>query len=215
MDEEPKKYETKTEPLDKKSTKPNRSSKWVLLLPPMVLLLVAASAAGAYFWQQAVIDSNNKEMSSLRDQVSNLSARLAKQEAPVSDNKAVAVTPDEQTRENTEAAIRSGNYAALLGVFADKVNYVIAASGAAGVHTPAQAVEDLKYLDSAVAPWDFNLPASELESYSASVYYGKYFPATSLVVGKSSDNKVVSLIFNDDGKITTLFMSIDASLLRE
>lgn len=211
--EEPKIDETST----KKPVKPKRNSKWLLMLPPAVLLLVAAAAAGAYFWQQAIIDSNNKEMSSLRDQVENLKAQLAKQEKPASTSepKTAVSVPNSQARDNTEAAIESGNYAALLNVFADRVDYLIAASEAAGEHTAAQAVEDLKYLDSASSPWDFNLPTSELESYAASPYYGKYFPATGAVVGKSADNKVVSLIFNSDGKIVTLFMSADATLLNE
>ncbi|HRN90769.1 MAG TPA: hypothetical protein PK265_03385 [Candidatus Saccharibacteria bacterium] len=213
MDQEPKLDETSA----KKPVKPKRNSKWLLMLPPAVLLLVAAAAAGAYFWQQAIIDSNNKELSSLHEQVEALKTRIAKQEKQASTNETKIPTsvPNSQTRENTEAAIESGNYSALLNVFNNKVDYVIAASEAAGEHTAAQAVEDLKYLDSASAPWDFNLPTSELESYAASKYYGKYFPTTGAVVGKSADNKVVSLIFNSDGKIVTLFMSADATLLNE
>lgn len=215
MDEESKQDEAQTKTLDRKSINPKRNKRWLLLLPPFILLLVAAAAAGAYFWQQTIIDANNKEMSSLRAQVESLNARLAKKEVPVGESQPTVTAPNKQTRENTEAAIESGNYAALLNVFADKVDYLIAASEAAGEHTAAQAVEDLKYLDSASSPWDFNLPTSELESYAASKYYGKYFPTTGAVVGKSADNKVVSLIFNSDGKIVTLFMSADATLLNE
>lgn len=214
MDEDSTTSETSTKLPPQKPTKKDANI-WKSLLPALiVLLLMAASAGGAYFWQQAVINSNNIEANSLRDQVEVLKARLAKQEK-TSGTQTPVLVPNEQTSDNVKASIESGNYAALLTVFADKVNYAIAASDGIGVHTAAQAVEDLKYLDSATGPWDFNLPKSELDAYASSTYYAKYFPASNVIVGKSADSKVVSLLFNQDGKITTLFMSADASLLKD
>lgn len=184
----------------------------------MVLVLMAASAAGAFFWQQAVMKSSNVEKDALQQRVKTLEAQIAEMDktmAAMGDDMDMTLVPDKATSDNVKASIETGNTAALLDVFASQVNYAIAATEAQGVHTAEQAVKDLDYLDSATGPWNFDLPQSELDDYADSIYYGKYFPAKNGMVGKSADGKLVSFIFNSDNKITTLFMSIDADIVKE
>lgn len=207
-----------------KQEKPKKAKKDVnrLLLPALiVLLLMGSSAAGAYFWQQAVINSNKVDRDALQQRVKTLESQIKtmNKSTQVDENGSdkggsQAIIPTQSTIDNVQNAIKSGNTSALLDLFAPNVDYILAASGSGGIHTPAQAVEDLNYLSNAKSPWNFELPKTELDTYTASQSYGKYFPASQVVVGKSADNMLVSFTFNNDGKISALFISADASIVR-
>ncbi|MEK7059241.1 MAG: hypothetical protein AAB971_00580 [Patescibacteria group bacterium] len=121
------------------------------------------------------------------------------------------VTISAALKENTAAAIESGNTAALEGYMADSVTVVIAASEKGGAESAAEAVQDLAYLSSGTSPWDFNLAATTLTSYKNG-FYGKYF-GDSTIVGQSANKYVVSFGVNSSGKIDTVFMAASSDLL--
>lgn len=104
------------------------------------------------------------------------------------------------------------NTAALEGYMTDPVTVVLAASEKGGPVTPAQAVQDLNYLSGATDPWDFNLSAVTLASYKNG-FYGQYF-GDMTVVGKSANDYVVSFMIDTNNKITTIFMTGSADLLK-
>lgn len=174
-----------------------------------VMLLVA----GPYWWRdtQAKQDrrENAEQIAELQAKVTELEAKAAEQTEDEAEEEPKASASD--VKENIAAAISSGNTAALQGYMAQKVRVIIAASEGVGDRTPAQAISDLKYLDSATDPWNFNLNDTTLAQYGAGGY-GQYFPAGA-VVGRSADDKVVSFTFDAGGKISGIFMAADAELL--
>lgn len=85
------------------------------------------------------------------------------------------------------------------------IKVIIAAAEGIGDRTPTQAISDLKYVENATDPWDFDLPVATLTAY-ATGDYTQYFPDGALV-GKSADNRVISFTFNSSGKISGIFMS--------
>lgn len=178
----------------------------------LVLVLIAAAGAGGWWYrdQQAneTISAKNQEIAAANQKAEDLAKKL--DEAKTSE-KTTTSLPSEEVRNNIQAAVRSKNYAAMSEYMADKVSVIIAASEGLGSRTPSQAVEDMKYLDSATDPWDFDLSAETLDGYMSGGY-GMYMPEGSLV-GKSADGKVVSISFNGEGKIVGVFMSASADLL--
>ena len=60
---------------------------------------------------------------------------------------------------------------------ASTIKVIIAASEGIGDRTPVQAINDLKYLDSATDPWDFALNATTLSKYQSGDYKD-YFKST-------------------------------------
>ena len=116
-------------------------------------------------------------------------------------------------KENTAAAISSGNTAALEGYMASSVNVVIAGSEKSGAETAAQAVSDLSYLNAGTAPWNFSVPAATLTTWQNGSYK-QYFGANTTIVGESANSYVVSFGVNTSGKIDTVFMSASADQLQ-
>lgn len=114
-------------------------------------------------------------------------------------------------KENVAAAIESQNTAALEGYLADSVTVVIAASEKGGSVDKTQAISDLNYLKNATSPWDFNLTEATLNAYKNG-FYKDYF-GDMTIVGKSSDNYVVSFHVDSNGKLDQIFMSVNADLL--
>lgn len=205
--------ETKTPKIKNKDHK-----KWLkkLLMLLALLVILAGAAYGGYWWRDrdAKQDSRskNEEITSLKSQLdeSKKAAESSASEEESSDETTTTL-PTAAQLDNIQAAITSGNTAALEGYMASSVNVIIAASEGLGTRTPAQAVGDLDYLVSASVSWDFSLSSATLASYAGGSY-SSYFPSGALV-GKSSENKVVSFVFNSSAKISTIFMSASDDLL--
>lgn len=191
-------------------------------IKPMYFRLLALTVAGAavlgvYAWQ-------NNELANIRadyeSQISNLEYQLAKLQkaAKTATNKKSAEKTAEiteipaATKENVEAGISSGNTAAIEPYMNNSVKVILAASEGIGDRTPAQAVGDLAYLNNAVAPWDFDLPAATITDWQSGDY-ASYFPDSLRIIGRSADGYVVVFKFNSSGKITDIFMSVNDDLL--
>jgi len=176
----------------------------------LILLLVAAAGSATYIYRDRQAKKQAADMqatiSQLQSQVSSLQAELAASKAT-----STTTTPSAATLENIQAAITSGNTAALEGYMAPSVTVIIAASEGMGNRTPLQAISDLAYIKN-LKNWDFNLPATTLKQYQAGAYK-TYFKANSLI-GRSSDGHVVAVNFNDQGKINGIFMAVNADLLK-
>ena len=186
---------------------------------------IALLGGGAFWWRndQALKQSHedSAKISQLQSQVDTLGKAVSKAaetakakdsatSAP-SETVAPATVPTAAVRENVIASITSGNTAALEGYMAASVHVVIAASSGVFDHAPAAAVADLKYIEGATAPWNFDLSPATLMSYGSGSYKD-YFKSNS-IVGKSANGKVVVFNFNDAGKINGIFMSASADLL--
>lgn len=183
----------------------------------LVIGLLALAGATSFLGYQ--YNNANNDNKKLQTQINELNFSLidAKKQA----NASVKVTPSPtptkaiaiptSLKENIAAAINTMNTAALEGYMAPSVNVVLAASEAAGPRTPAEAVSDLAYLNSATAPWDFALPVATLNAYAAGDY-ANYF-GENTVVGKSANKYVVSFRINSSSKIDQIFMSVSSDLL--
>lgn len=189
---------------------------------PVYLRLLALTAAGAailavYLWQVNVLadvrQDYENQISELESTISKLQ-KDAKKDAKndTADTEKTATVPSDSVKENVQAAVSSQNYAALESTMASTVKVIIAASEGVGDRSPAQAVKDLEYLNSATLPWDFDLPAATVSDWQSGDY-ATYFPESSRIIGRAAGGQVVSFTFNSSGKITTIFMSTSDDLL--
>jgi len=168
------------------------------LVPVLIATVVLLAVSTLYFgWQYKQLkDEKNQAQSqidALNKQVSSFLKGLVDKTSPTPTPTPTTTTVIAKSmKDNVSAAISSKNTAALEGYMAPSVNVILAASEGIGPQTPAQAINDLAYLNSATSPWDFNLPASTIAKYSSGQYYGKYF-GSNTIVGESA-NKYLSLI---------------------
>lgn len=213
-----------SEPAQPTLPKSKRGFSKKLLLVLLVLALTGGAAAAGYWYRDNQIKAADRQtqstltaleaaVGSLKKQVKNLSG--ATDDIGTSAGSGTACTvvrPGDAAVENIEASITSGNTAALEGYMASTVNVVYAASDGLGERTPAQAVSDItSFIGNSLVSWAFTIPASTLSSYGQGSY-GKYFPGTA-VVGKSSEEKVLSFNFDCNGKVSTVFLAAQESLL--
>lgn len=126
----------------------------------------------------------------------------------------VVNNPNETVISNIKASINTANTQPLEGYMATSVNVILAATEAYGVQTQSQAASHIATFigDPTKITWDFNLGASVISSYGQGSY-GQYFPIGA-TIGKSSDNKVISISYDANGKIYTVFMAANENLLQ-
>jgi hypothetical protein len=180
----------------------------------LVLLLLIAAAAGGYMLRDK---SAKSDAQAKQDQITALQQQQAKLNNDLAAAKAAntpattAKAPSAATLDNIKAAVISKNYAALEGYMASKVKVVVAASEGQADKTPTEAITSLKYLDSGTSPWDFALASATLSKWQAGTYK-QYFPTTALV-GKSANNYVTSFQFDENAKISGVFMAASSDML--
>jgi hypothetical protein len=209
--------QTPTEPqgpiIQTNNTKPRRGGRTKMFLL-LVLLLLVAAAAGGYMVRDKTAKSDAKtkqdQITALQQQQALLNSQLAAAKAANTPT-TTAKAPSAATLDNIKAAVISKNYAALEGYMAPTVKVVVAASEGLGNRTPTQAVADLKYLDSGTSPWDFALASATLSKWQAGTYK-QYFPTTALA-GKSANNYVTSFQFDENAKISGVFMAASSDML--
>lgn len=206
---------------EKTSSSPKKTKKGKLVaLIVIILLLIGGTAAGTYYYRDRQAKDAAKqsaaEVKTLKDTVASLEAQAKSESTPTTTQTTPACTPVRPSAsavENIEASITSGNTAALEGYMATSVNVLYAASDGIGTRTPTQAVSDItSFIGGSTVVWAFNIPAALLSSYGQGSY-DQYFPSTA-VVGKSSQDRVLSFNFDCNGKISTVFMAAQESTLQ-
>lgn len=180
----------------------------------LVVVLVGVVGFAGWYVYDSKNNANNayNKAASLSTAVKSSAKATPKKAAPTNSTPVKPII-SAALKENTAAAIDSKNTAALGGYMASSVNVVVAGSEKQGAESTALAVKDLDYFKDSVSPWNFSLDAPTLTSYAGG-FYGKYF-GTDTIVGKSTDNMVVSFHVNADSKIDVIFMAAAASLLTE
>jgi len=198
----------------------NRRTKLIILHIFAVLILIGGSVGITYWWRN---DVANKAELKLQTQISNLqknkinlSISTTGPDTTETDQSSGCspVSPSQNSLDSIIAVISTGNTQPLEGYMADSVNVILAATEAYGIQTKDKAVASIITFtgDSATTTWDFNLGASTISSYGSGEY-SQYFPSIALV-GKSSDDKVISFSFDCDAKISTVFMAGSEDLLQ-
>lgn len=180
-----------------------------------IILIAAGTGLGVYIWQQSAIDQVERESTeaqeALRDQIKELQDQvdeLQAEDQPEDTSSPTALTPTA-----AKVIVENARWSELGDYLAgDQVMVILAATEGLGSRSSAQLVNDLRILENATSPWNFELPTSVVSGYRSGDY-GRYIPADNVVVGRSSDGHVVVFSLNTDGKITDIFISPDENLL--
>lgn len=110
---------------------------------------------------------------------------------------------------NIEAAVTSKNYSALGSYMTENVSFVLYASECCGQITAQEAVSQLSYLDTAIAPWDFdqtNPAVVQIKTQNAQEYGDLY-------IGLSSDDMMAAFGLDEENKISIIKVSASYKLL--
>ncbi len=213
LDTTTKQTEVQQPPLPKKQR--NIFKKFVTFL--LILVLLAAAALGGYLWRdqeaRSELSTKTTQIESLQSQITDLQSKV--ETAKAADGSVCVVTrPSDNTLANIRASITSGNTAALEGYMAPSVNVIYAASDGLGQRTAANAVSDVTSFISkpAGATWSFDVATATLNSYSQGSYK-QYFPATALVA-QASDDRLLSISFDCDSKISTILLVMNEDSLQ-
>jgi hypothetical protein len=199
-----------------KKPKSTKTSMLRTLLLVLLVVSLVGSGIAATLWRDQVASDLEKQqtdnIASLAGTIRVLQSKLVADNTTANQTNDVPVAPSAAVIENIKSAIISGNTAALEGYMADSVD-VADDFSVATASTPSVATASItSEIASATAPWNFALSASILSSYGSSSF-GKYFPS-SAVVGKSSNNKVISFSFNSDAKISAVLLIADETKLQ-
>lgn len=108
-----------------------------------------------------------------------------------------------------EENIPKKNYSGLGSFMAEKVNVIIYASSCCGDYTKAQVIDQLKYLDSAKVPWDFNQDSEAAKKLVADV--PQYFKDKT--IGIASNKYTVAFGLNSKYLIDSIVLVVDYSIV--
>ena len=107
---------------------------------------------------------------------------------------------------NVSDSISSKKTSGLSGLYASNVHVVIVGNGTNRTLSASQvnALID-SALKGAKSPWNWHVPASDISAWQQGPY-GSYFDGNN-IIGESSDGTVVSIIVDDNGQITGVFIA--------
>lgn len=124
-----------------------------------------------------------------------------------------SASPLDKSKESTDAiklAITGKSYSSLDKYMASSVNVLIEATECCGIITKDKALAELKYLDGAINPWNFdpgNPIASQLKTKNPTL-----FP-NGILLGTSANRYLVTFTLNKvSGLIEKIYMAIDYKL---
>lgn len=208
--------EEEREPILKNANKPTWGHRiWVAL---QIIFWIAVFVAGMWYYQQLKINELNDQKAEVTKQLQESRAAQKKAEAELADaQKELASTSTSVTtvppllKQNVEAAVSSGNYAALDGYMADKITYALAASSGAGTLTKAQAIKQLEYLNSGTSPWNFAIATATLTKYKSGAY--STYLNDDVIFGVSGNKYFVSFHLDSNNKIDQFFIASSTDLL--
>ena len=191
----------------KKSGKGKKLLIWLL-----VIILIAGAAAAGWYYRDTQAQDDEKVQQA---EITVLKAKNASLQKELDETKAAnqaAETSSSSSQEeidNIEAAVKSGNYAALEQLMASKVIVIIVASEGIGARTPTQAVSDLEYIDNGTDPWSCGTKTEAILGGFPQENYEQWFPHEQQegLVCKSANGYVVSFIFDENGKIKNITMA--------
>jgi hypothetical protein len=173
------------------------------LVAGLSLVAVTLTACGA---DPALSEPTNRPTAS-----DTPSAPSDDEESPEPSSKPTGSSHDDGIEGDLADAISSGDTAPIEDYLTEPTRVVIAASEADMQYSAVDAVLALDYVQPGVGTWDFALPASVIDGYRASEYYGDFFP-DDVIVGRSDSGAVVAFLPNG-ALIGTIFMAIDESLI--
>lgn len=167
-----------------------------------VSLLVVVIAAGAYFLGRSQTPDTL------------LPSPLVSPSAAVgitspSSSAPVGFTNSTATTAAIKEMIPDKKYKDLAPFMADNVNVIIYASSCCGDYTKAQAIDQLKYLDAAKAPWDFDQASAIVQKLALDV--PQYFKDKT--IGVASNKYTVAFGLNSKFLIDKIVLVVDYSIV--
>lgn len=179
------------------------SSVWIILA---VLVLVISNTA-TYFITSALI---NKKLVEVQHKADDLARKLSENDPsnPSSQNSknpgSVSSNVSADTKTKVQESVNGSNYQNLASLLGESVNVIVAGSGSS-LQSAQQAIESLNYLNGSSGAWNWNLTPEQLAQYQQG-NNAQYF-GSNAVVGQSANGYVVSIVVNESGQVTTIFMS--------
>jgi hypothetical protein len=179
------------------------SSVWIILA---VLVLVISNTA-TYFITSALI---NKKLVEVQRKADDLTRKLSENDPsnPSSQNSknpgSVSSNVSADTKTKVQESVNGSNYQNLASLLGESVNVIVAGSGSS-LQSAQQAIESLNYLNGSSGAWNWNLTPEQLAQYQQG-NNAQYF-GSNAVVGQSANGYVVSIVVNESGQVTTIFMS--------
>lgn len=165
-------------------------------------ILVILVAAGGYFLGKG----NKTEVTEVVPVVSSFPSSPSTTASPV-------VSPGFVSSTSTIAAIKDAvtkkNYSDLGPYMAETVNVIIYASSCCGDYTKAQAIEQLKYLDAAKEPWDFDQNSAVVQKLATDV--PQYFKDKT--IGVASNKYTAAFGLNSKFLIDKIVLVVDYSIV--
>ncbi len=199
------KTELPTEPVFK-----NKKTSHMQVIIIHILVVIGFGVASYFIYDKfseykAAISSKDAQIVLLQKSMKNLQASQGDSttviQAPLS------VQPSDLTVTTIKSAISIGNTQPLEGYMASSVNVILDATEAYGFRTPIQAELDITSFigDPTTTTWDFELDNATLLSLRNGGS-AQYFPEGA-IIGKSNTGKTISISFDSNGKINTVFLS--------
>lgn len=171
----------------------------------MSLLVVAIAAAAYYFGRNQSASSVAKSVGLVSNAVASPSNLLTP--SPVS-TPAGFVNPS-ATIAAIKEMVPAKKYKDMAPFMAETVNVIIYASSCCGDYTKAQAIDQLKYLDSAKAPWDFSENGPIVQKLESDV--PQYFKDKT--IGVASNKYTVAFGLNSKFLIDKIVLVVDYSIV--
>jgi len=208
--------EEEREPILKNANKPTWGRRiWRAI---QAIFWIGVLLAGMWYYQQLKVDELNnqkdevtKQLQESRDSQKKTEEELASAQKELASSSTTVTVVPPLLKQNVEAAVSSGNYAAIDGYLADKVSYAIAASSGQGTLTKTQAIKQLEYLNSGTAPWNFNIATATLTKYKSGAY--STYLNDDVIFGVSGNKYFVSFRLDSNNKIDQFFISSSTDLL--
>ena len=179
------------------------------------VLLILILSVGAYYlgiMSNKPTDDKSNTYTSKKTEKKAPSPTVETEESDTDDTSPIVAKMSlNELKENIKAAINTGNFQPFEGYMADKVNVILEASECCGVKNSTDAALQLKYLNDAEGPWNFD-QSNETIKKLKEIEPTKYGPESAFI-GIASNEYIVSFKFNAENKISDITMAATYKLL--
>lgn len=153
----------------------------------------------------------NDEKVKLQKSLEDVTSQLATQNQGTNSGSNNCSEVGDSFKSNIKAALDSKRTELFASYVGESAQFTLAASEKDDEESPDQIVASLAITQSARGPWNFVIDDGVLDNYRAGPY-GSHFKDSSYV-GKSVSGMVIAFNFSCDGKIESVFVAPDESLL--
>jgi len=200
------------QPLETTEIQPKKTRriqwKWLII----AVLIIATGVLGWLLFQSHQREKVlTDEKSKLQHSLETLSSELALQNQGANTSNDNCSGASESLKNNINAALNSKRSDLFTSYVSEKTRFTVAGSEKDEEETPEQVALSMAITENERAPWNFEIDSTTLDNYRGGPY-GAHFQDGNYI-GKSVTGMVVSFGFECDGKIKSIFISPNDSLL--